>query len=51
MAVAGPGDGELLHLERRYPGARTLVQTRAMAGGLDLIRRAAGGAAPKEEET
>ncbi len=42
MAVAGPGQGDLLHLRRRYPGTRTVIQTRATAGALDLIRRAAG---------
>lgn len=43
MAVAGPGDDDIIHLRRRYPGTRKLVQTRATAGALDLIRRAAQG--------
>ena len=40
LAVVGPGDDDLLQLERRYPGDRQLIQARAAAGALDLIRRA-----------
>ena len=43
IAVAGPGDDDITHLRRRYPGDRNLIQTRATAGALDLIRRAIEG--------
>ncbi|RMG06370.1 MAG: CinA family nicotinamide mononucleotide deamidase-related protein [Planctomycetota bacterium] len=45
MAAAGPGDDDLRLLERRFPGDRDLVQARATAAALDLLRRAAGGGA------
>lgn len=37
MAVAGPGEGDVVHRERRYPGARDLVQVRATAAALGLL--------------
>jgi nicotinamide-nucleotide amidase len=47
MAVAGPGEDDIVHLERRYPGTRQVVQSRATAGALDLIRRAVVGHSPE----
>ncbi len=37
MAVAGPGEDDVIHRERRYPGTRDLVQVRATAGALGLV--------------
>jgi nicotinamide-nucleotide amidase len=41
FAVAGPGPDDLRHKQRRFPGTRDLVQTRATAAALDLLRQAA----------
>jgi nicotinamide-nucleotide amidase len=43
LTLAGPGPDDLLELERRYPGTRTLVQTRATAGALGLLVRSLAG--------
>lgn len=40
IAVAGPGDDDLRHFARQYPGDRHLVQVRAAAGALNLLRQA-----------